>query len=117
MTSSLAHQSISRYNKIIPMPITTIKDIEEIAMLARLALTSEEKTQYAKDLSAVFHYIDMLSEVDTEQVPETCQVTGLEDVLRDDIVINSSEEMREKLIACFPERVGRLLKVKAVFEN
>ncbi len=94
----------------------TIDQVAQIATLARLQLTEEEKIRYAEQLSAIFGYIEMLSEVPTDGVEETCQVTGLMDVVREDEVKKIPEDMRKKLIASFPEKSGDLLKVKAVFE-
>ncbi|MEK7084636.1 MAG: Asp-tRNA(Asn)/Glu-tRNA(Gln) amidotransferase subunit GatC [Patescibacteria group bacterium] len=94
----------------------TAAEIEAIAALSRLELSEEEKQRYAEQLSAVLDYVEMLNEVDTDGVEETCQVTGLEDVFRDDVVVSCDEETRKALIACFPEKRGDLLKVKAVFE-
>lgn len=91
--------------------------IEQIATLARLELTEKEKTMYAEQLSVVLDYIEMLDEVNTTGVEETCQVTGLQDVVREDVVIEASEETKKKLINAFPEKVGKLLKVKAVFNS
>ena len=91
--------------------------IEQIATLARLELTEKEKTMYAEQLSVVLDYIEMLDEVDTTGVEETCQVTGLQDVVREDFVVEASEETKKKLINAFPEKVGKLLKVKAVFNS
>ena len=59
----------------------------------------------------------MLNEVDTTGVEETCQVTGLEDVVREDVVVEASEETKKKLTNAFPEKMGKFLKVKAVFTN
>lgn len=94
----------------------TKDQIEQIATLARLELSDAEKEMYAGQLSTVLEYIDMLNEVDTSMVEETCQVTGLEDVVRDDVVISTDEETRQKLLTAFPEKIGQLLKVKAVFD-
>lgn len=95
----------------------TPQQIEEISELARLDLTEEEKTMYADQLSAVLGYVEMLNEVDTTGVEETCQVTGLEDVFREDEVVDCDEEVRKNIIAQFPVKQDDLLKVKAVFEN
>ena len=94
-----------------------IKDIEDIAELARLHLTEDEKTRYAGQLSAVLEYVEMLNEVDTTGVEETCQVTGLEDVVREDVAVACDEDTRKAIIDQFPAKVGNLLKVKAVFVN
>lgn len=98
------------------MKLTT-DQIQQIATLARLELSEKEKQMYAEQLSVVLDYIEMLNEVDTNGVEETCQVTGLEDVVRADKVQEASEEIKQKLINSFPERMGKLLKVKAVFSN
>ena len=95
----------------------TPQEIESVAVLARLSLTETEKTMYAEQLSAVLEYVERLGEVDTDQVPETCQVTGLEDVTREDKVRDCEPGIRQKLIAAFPENDGNYLKVKAVFEG
>jgi len=94
-----------------------LQTIDELATLARLDLTPEEKNRYAEQLSAILNYIDMLGEVNTDDVPETCQVTGLIDVIRDDVARECDREVREKLLDAFPEKQGRLLKVKAVFKT
>jgi aspartyl-tRNA(Asn)/glutamyl-tRNA(Gln) amidotransferase subunit C len=95
----------------------TPQQIEQIATLARLELTEKEKAMYAEQLSVVLDYIEMLNEVDTTGVEETCQVTGLQDVVRDDRVVECDEETKQKLINTFPEKMGKLLKVKAVFNS
>lgn len=95
----------------------TSQQVAQIATLARLSLSEEEKLRYAEQLSAIFGYIEMLDEVDTSLVEETCQVTGLMDVTREDVPVSTDEQTRKKLIACFPEKSGDLLKVKAVFES
>ena len=95
----------------------TLKEIEKIATLARLNLSAEEKKMYTEQLSVIFDYIEMLNEVNTDQVSETYQVTGLKDVVREDEVAFWEEEDKQKLINNFPDKMGNLLKVKAVFDN
>lgn len=98
--------------------MTISKDqLEQIATLARLALTEEEKERYAKQMTQVLGYIDMLGEVDTSSIEETCQVTGLEDVVREDVAVDCDEETKQKLMSQFPEKLGNLLRVKAVFKD
>ena len=94
----------------------SVGQIEEIAKLARLELSEKEKKMYAEQLSVVLDYVEKLNEVNTDGVLETCQVTGLEDVVRSDKVEECPPEIKEKIIGNFPERLGKLLKVKAVFD-
>lgn len=93
----------------------TEETIRQVATLARLSLTPSEVEHYAKDLAAIFAYVETLSEVDTTDIPETVQVTGLEDVVREDVVKEIPLEVRQSLIDSFPESEAGLLKVKAVF--
>jgi aspartyl-tRNA(Asn)/glutamyl-tRNA(Gln) amidotransferase subunit C len=95
----------------------SIEQLEKIAELARLSLSDDEKIRYAQQLSVVLGYIDVLNEVDTSLVDETCQVTCLSDIVRLDEVRPSSEEERKKMIAQFPDKLGNLLRVKKVFSE
>lgn len=90
--------------------------VEHLGSLARLSLSEKEKKKYAKELSAILDYVDLLSEVDTENIAQTNQVTGLEDVFREDVVAGCSEQVRRGILESFPERDGDLLKVPGVFE-
>lgn len=92
------------------------KDIEQVATLARLALSEQEKKHYADQLSVVFDYIEMLNEVDVNDVPETTQVTGLADVFREDEAVPAPADRVKKIREQFPEGENGYLKVKAVFE-
>ncbi|MFH1218264.1 MAG: Asp-tRNA(Asn)/Glu-tRNA(Gln) amidotransferase subunit GatC, partial [Candidatus Peregrinibacteria bacterium] len=57
-----------------------------VAKLARIKLTDGEVKKFYGQLNGVFEYMDILNEVDTEGVKETSQVTGLENVMREDKV-------------------------------
>lgn len=94
-----------------------INQVEEIAALARLKLNSKEKKMYSEQLSAVLDYIETLNEVDTNNIPETCNVAGLENITRDDEIEPADNEKIIRLINCFPDKRINLLKVKAVFSG
>ncbi len=95
----------------------TQQDIEHIAKLSQLELSSEEKELFTQQLSSILEYIAQLQEVDTQNITYHYQVAGLENVLDDDIVRPCSEEERKSLLASMPARVGDLLKVKGVFKE
>jgi len=63
-----------------------IQTIEHIAKLSKLELAEEEKKLYSEQLSSVLDYVEQLSEVDTENVEPTANITGLENVFREDAV-------------------------------
>jgi aspartyl-tRNA(Asn)/glutamyl-tRNA(Gln) amidotransferase subunit C len=64
----------------------TIDQIHKLAGLARLKLSDDEAVKYVDELSAILGYVEKLGEVDTEGLEPTAQVTGLVNVMRDDVV-------------------------------
>lgn len=65
----------------------TEEQVRHVAKLARLELKDEEVKKFSGQLSSVFEYMEILKEVDTNGVPETSQVTGLENVLEEDKLV------------------------------
>jgi aspartyl-tRNA(Asn)/glutamyl-tRNA(Gln) amidotransferase subunit C len=62
----------------------TIEEVEHIAQLARLKLTSQEIERYRQQLSAILDYADRLQAVDTTGIPPTSSVLPDRSVLRED---------------------------------
>lgn len=94
----------------------TKQEIEHVAKLARLELTEEEINKYGEQLSAVLSYIDQLSEVDTAGVEPTAQVTGLENVWREDEVEVWDETQTRNALELAPELEDGQIKVKRILE-
>ncbi|MBI4812203.1 Asp-tRNA(Asn)/Glu-tRNA(Gln) amidotransferase subunit GatC [Candidatus Falkowbacteria bacterium] len=92
------------------------EQIQHIANLARLELTNEELEKYGGQLSAVLDYIDQLKEVDVSGAEPTAQVTGLQNIFREDKVENWNEEEIEAALRDAPAREHRFIKVKRVIE-
>ncbi|MFH0972713.1 MAG: Asp-tRNA(Asn)/Glu-tRNA(Gln) amidotransferase subunit GatC, partial [Patescibacteria group bacterium] len=92
----------------------TKQEVQHIAKLARLDLTDEELKKYGSQLSDVLNYIDLLREVDVKDVEPTAQVTGLENVLREDVVKDWNEKEVEAALADAPEKEDRFIKVKRI---
>ena len=67
----------------------TKAQVQHVAKLANLPLTDEEEEKLGEQLSQTLDYINKLEEIDTGKVKPTSQVTGLENVTRDDQVISS----------------------------
>jgi aspartyl-tRNA(Asn)/glutamyl-tRNA(Gln) amidotransferase subunit C len=62
----------------------TVQEVEHVADLARLALSDDEKRQFAGQLSAILKYAEKLNELDTEGVEPTSHVLPLANVMRED---------------------------------
>jgi len=90
------------------------KEIKKIAELARLELTDKELETYGLQLSDILGYVDQLQEVDVTGVEPTAQVTGLENVMREDKVEEWPEDEVESALGQAPDREGKFVKVKRV---
>lgn len=67
------------------MKLTT-DQIQYVAKLANLNLTSDEETQFQTQLSSILDYIDQLNTVDTADVEPTFNVSGQTQAMRSDEV-------------------------------
>jgi aspartyl-tRNA(Asn)/glutamyl-tRNA(Gln) amidotransferase subunit C len=88
-------------------------DVQYLAQLSNLQLPDQEVESLRADLDAIIGYIHQLSELDTEGVEPTYQVTGLENVWRDDEINNYGVD-RETLLSRAPETDGTSIKVPKV---
>lgn len=59
-------------------------NVKHIAKLANLPLSEIEEKKFEKQLSEILTYVEQLNSVDTKGVEITSQITGLENVTRDD---------------------------------
>ena len=64
-------------------------DVEHVAHLARLGMTSEELVRLESQLNQILERYLKLAELDTDAIPPTAQTIELENILRDDIVTPS----------------------------
>ena len=62
-----------------------------VGILAKLALSGEEKEQAKQDMDRMLDYIDKLKELDTEGVEPMSHVFSVENVFREDVVTNGDE--------------------------
>ena len=67
------------------MSAPTDFNIDHVANLVRLALTSEEKTRFSEQLGQVLHHIEELSKVDVSGVEPTAHAYPVYNVWADDI--------------------------------
>jgi aspartyl-tRNA(Asn)/glutamyl-tRNA(Gln) amidotransferase subunit C len=61
-------------------------DVNHVARLANLTLSEEEKEKFEKQLEETAQYVEGLNEVETKDTEPTSQVTGLENITREDEV-------------------------------
>jgi aspartyl-tRNA(Asn)/glutamyl-tRNA(Gln) amidotransferase subunit C len=90
-------------------------DVSHVAKLANLPLSDEEKKKFEKQLEETLQYIENLNEVDTNGVEPTSQVTGLENVLREDKTSPSLSQ--EEALSNTKSQQKGLFKVKGILGN
>ena len=90
----------------------SISDIQHLASLSSLALADDEVDGLRQDLENIIGYIEQLGELDTAGVEPTYQVTGLENVWREDEVQPGISA--EKLLEMAPEKQNNQVKVPQV---
>ena len=92
----------------------TFEEVEHIALLARLGMSTEELERYRSQLESILDNFKVIQEVDTDGVLPTGHSGRLENVLREDIPGQSLS--REDLMANAPRRDGDYFRVRAVLE-
>ena len=89
------------------------EDVHHLAQLSSLQLDDTEAEALRVDLEHILGYIEQLSELDTEGVEPTYQVTDLQNVWRDDVVDDYGLG-RDELLALAPDAEKHQIKVPKV---
>ena len=97
------------------------QDVERVAELANLELTSDEKAGMLRDLNSVLDYFAQLNELDTSSVPPMLQVGGVAEGKEPDLHLRADEVApslsRERVLACAPDTDQVFFKVPKVIER
>ena len=91
----------------------TDEDILKLARLSRLHLSDEEKTQFKNEIESILGYVEQLQTVDLANTTPTNQVTGLENVMRQDIIKDYGMTQAD-LLKNAPAQQDGLIKVRRV---
>ena len=94
--------------------IISDETIEYVGILAKLELSEEEKEQAKKDMANMLDYIDTLNELDTSGVEPMSHVFPVNNVFREDVVVNGDD--RENILANAPEERGGAFVVPKTFD-
>jgi aspartyl-tRNA(Asn)/glutamyl-tRNA(Gln) amidotransferase subunit C len=94
------------------MPRISRAEVERIAWLARLDLSSEEAERMTRDLAELLDYVALLGELDTSQVEPTSHAIPLPTPLREDRAAPPLDP--ELVVAGAPERDGTSFVVPVV---
>ena len=88
-------------------------DVLHLAQLSNLQLADDEIDALQQNIGDILGYVAQLGELNTTGIEPTYQVTGLENVGRDDVVM-PSDVTREDLLVLAPEQHDGQVKVPKV---
>ena len=87
--------------------------IDYVGILAKLALSDEEKEQAKKDMGRMLDYIDKLGELDTEGVEPMTHLFPVQNIFREDVVTNGDD--RDSMLKNAPgEKDGMFVVPKTI---
>jgi len=91
----------------------TREDVLHLAQLSSLKLDDSEVDGLQANISDILGYVEKLNNLNTEGIEPTYQVTGLQNVWREDTVIDYGVS-RETLLDLAPESIDNQVKVPKV---
>jgi aspartyl-tRNA(Asn)/glutamyl-tRNA(Gln) amidotransferase subunit C len=88
------------------------KEVEEIALLARIALEPDELERMQSELGAILEHFSAIAQVDTTDVPPMTHAVPKDMQLREDEVMPSLRT--NEALEAAPKREGDLFVVPAI---
>jgi aspartyl-tRNA(Asn)/glutamyl-tRNA(Gln) amidotransferase subunit C len=92
----------------------TREQVENVARLARLAISEREKELFTRQLGEILTYIEKLKELDTSKVDPTSHVLPIKNIFREDEVRPSLP--REEILKNAPDRTEEFFRVPKIIE-
>ncbi len=89
-------------------------NVETLASLARIELSSDEKTRFAGQLEQILHHVEKLKSAHTEGVEPTTHVLPLANVYREDQLRPSLSN--DAALANAPDKDGPYFKVPRIID-
>jgi len=90
------------------------KEVQHIAKLARIDFSEKELNKLSQQLSSILDYVEKLKSCDTSKVEPLAQVTGLENVMREDQAKTQDSRLKTQKLDLAPKKKDGYVKVKAV---
>jgi aspartyl-tRNA(Asn)/glutamyl-tRNA(Gln) amidotransferase subunit C len=88
------------------------KDIENLANLARIRLSDDEKEGLAKDVDSIMAYVDQIKSAPIGEFKP--QAGAVKNVMREDVAVQTSIKDRERILDEVPKREGDFVAVKKI---
>jgi aspartyl/glutamyl-tRNA(Asn/Gln) amidotransferase C subunit len=95
----------------------TSEDVHKIAKLANIPVSPREEAALADGFNTTMKVVDILFSVDVAGVIPTSQVTGLENVFREDEIDGSRMFTQDQALANAPRKHNGYFVVDQILEN
>lgn len=95
----------------------TSEDVRKIAKLANIPVTAREEVILAEGFNTTMKVVDALFSVDVKRVTPTSQVTGLENVLREDEIDGQRVFTQDQALANAPRKHNGFFVVDQILED
>lgn len=88
-----------------------VKDIQDLAKLARVEIKDEEAVSLTKELHSILEYVGQIKEVSLDIQKEK---PLLKNVMREDVPTNTSREFTKDILKNSPKTEGDYIEVKNI---
>jgi aspartyl-tRNA(Asn)/glutamyl-tRNA(Gln) amidotransferase subunit C len=95
----------------------TVSDVTAIAKLANIPVSESEKQKLAEGFTTTMKVVDELTQVNVTGVEPTHQVTGLENVFREDEIDVERQFSQDEALANAPRTHNGFFVVNRVIED
>lgn len=92
----------------------TEEDVIKLANLSKISLSNDQVKKFTIELESLLEYVDQLQAVNTEGLQPTNQVTGLVNVMREDIEVENISP--SELLKNAPDVSENQIRVRRVIE-
>jgi aspartyl-tRNA(Asn)/glutamyl-tRNA(Gln) amidotransferase subunit C len=91
------------------------EQVRKIAHLARLEITAAEEAEFTARLNSILEYFELLSELDTENIPPTTRAIETSNITRRDEL--KPFPAKNALLEAAPEQQGDFFRVPQIMNS
>ena len=92
-------------------------DVRKVSKLCRLEIPENDIEKYSNQLEGILEYIAQLERIDTLNVPPTTRAVEVVNVFREDTIVSSSSDVRDKILDLAPQREGEFFRVPKILSE
>ena len=92
----------------------TSDDVRKVAKRCRLEIPEDDIEKYSNQLEGILEYIAQLERIDTLNVPPATRAVEVVNVFREDTIVSSSSDIRDKILELAPQRECEFFRVPKI---